>query len=154
MPIFAPETRKGNHFIAPVGLHQGVCVDVVDNGMKDTEWGEKHKITIVWEVDATVEHAQYALTVRKQYTLSMHEKSSLRRDLESWSGASLTEEPFDVEDMIGLNCQVQVVHNLSNNGKTYANVQAVVPLGKSMVPMRGSETYVRVQDRPVDDTRI
>ena len=33
---------------APEGLHQAVCCDVVDLGLKNTPWGDKHKIRIVW----------------------------------------------------------------------------------------------------------
>lgn len=154
MPIFTPETRKGNHFIAPVGTRRAVCVDVIDNGMKDTDWGEKHKITMVWEVDATVEHAQYAITVRKPYTLSLHEKSSLGKDLGRWLKGNLADKPFDVEEMIGKSCQLIVTHKLSSNGRTYANVEMVMPLEANMLDLQASGTYVRFQDRPVDDTRI
>lgn len=33
----------------PEGLHQAVCVDVIDRGVQPTKWGEKHQVTLVWD---------------------------------------------------------------------------------------------------------
>src|SRR3990167_2490369 len=78
------------------------------------------------------------------------EKANLRKHLEAWRGKKFTKEEldgFDVEKLLGVNCQLQVIHNLSDNGGTFANVQAIVPLGKGMVKIRPSEDYVRMVNR-------
>ena len=49
--------------------------------------------------------------------------------------------------MIGANSHLQVVHHLSKKGKTYAQVQAVVPMGKGQIKIKPSETFVRKKDR-------
>ena len=132
----------------PEGLHQAVCVDVVDLGVVKGQFGEKHKVAIRWQVDVTDERGRrYELS--KWYTLSLHEKANLRKDLECWRGRKFTEEElkgFDLEKLLGANCQLQVIHNVSDEGKTYDNVQAIVP-HNSKLPKIAALDYVRQKDR-------
>lgn len=135
---------------APEGLHQAVCVDVVDQGLKDSQWGEKHKVDIRWQIDQpNPDNQGKPFMVIKRYTLSLSEKANLRQDLEAWRGRRFSKEElegFDLEMLIGVNCQVQIIHNLGDNGKKWANVQAVVPLGKGMAKIQAQD-YIRVIDR-------
>lgn len=135
---------------APEGLHQAVCVDVVDLGLVKGPFGEKHKVEIRWQIDAVNADTGRRFDVRRWYTLSLHEKSNLRKDLETWRGQKFTADElkgFDLERLIGVNCQVQVIHNLSDEGKTYANVQAIVP-APAKVPKLAVQDYIRERDRP------
>lgn len=148
MGLIARDSRR-EFTPAPEGLHQGVCCDVVDLGLQETPWGQKEQIRIVWAIDAQDEQGRMILVVKK-YTLSLNEKATLRHHLEAWRGRKFTGEElqgFDLEKLIGANCQVQVVHNLGDDGRTYGNVQAVVPIGKGMTKLRPPETYTRVKDR-------
>lgn len=148
MPIIARDNRSEFN-PAPEGLHQAVCVDVVDKGMVTGQYGTKHQIQIRWQIDYADEETGRRPLVVKSYTLSLNEKAVLRHHLEAWRGKQFSAQEldgFDLENLIGANCQLQVVHNLGKNGTTYANVQAVVPLGKGMVKMQ-PEDYVRVCDR-------
>lgn len=132
----------------PEGLHQAVCVDVVDLGIVKGQFGEKHKVEIRWQADSENENGR-RFELRKWYTLSLHEKSNLRKDLECWRGRKFTEGElagFDLENLLGANCQLQVIHNLSDEGKTYDNVQAIVP-HNSKLPKISPQEYVRQQDR-------
>lgn len=143
---------------APEGLHSAVCCDVVDLGMMDNKFNPEkpqHKIRIVWQIEETdPENQDKRYIVSKMYTLSLHEKASLRKDLEGWRARKFTAEEskgFDVEKLLGVPCQVQVIHNVSEtNGNTYANVQAIVPLGKGMAKLVPDSNYTRVIDRPKD----
>ncbi len=143
---------------APEGLHGAVCCDVVDLGMMDNKFNPEkpaHKIRIVWQIEETdPENADKRYIVSKMYTLSLHEKASLRKDLEGWRAKKFSAEEskgFDVEKLLGVPCQVQIIHNVSEtNGNTYANVQAIVPLGKGMQRITPDSNYVRVIDRPED----
>lgn len=144
---------------APEGLYHGVCVDVWDI------WTEKRpehfggglvdKTRLVWQLDKE-DKDKRRYEVMATYTASLHEKAKLRQHLESWRGRRFTEEElkgFDIEKVIGANCQIQIVHNVSANGKTYANVQAIVPLGKGQVKIRPSDDFVRRKDRkPATET--
>ncbi len=135
---------------APEGLHQAVCVDVIDLGLVKTQWGEKHKVELVWQLDQNNPETGKRFTVRKRYGLSLHSKAVLRMDLESWRGKKFSPqelEGFDLEKLLGINGQVQVVHTLSDDGRIFGNVQAVVPIGKGMTKLR-AEDYTRMKDRP------
>src|SRR4029079_18261131 len=147
MPIIAKKPESSFE-PCPEGLHQAVCVDVVDLGVQKSQFGEKHKVEIRWQVDQENEQGR-RFQLRKWYTLSLHEKSNLRKDLECWRGRKFTETElagFDLENLIKANCQLQVIHNLSDEGKTYDNVQAIVP-HNAKLPKIIPQDYVREQDR-------
>lgn len=153
---------------APPGLHQAVCVDVVDLGMQETQFGEKRQLKIVWQLKTRNEKGE-RFQIRGTYTQSLNEKARLRHDLESWRGRPFTKDElraFDVEKLIGANCQIQVAHRVSAKGRTYANAQAIVPLAKGMAKIE-PENYERepwpdpediiegsVADPPADDSYV
>lgn len=86
--------------------------------------------------------------VQKRYTASLHEKSKLRPELESWRGRAFTEDElkeFDLEKLLGANCLLNVAH-VVKDGKTYANVTAVMPLKRGMEKLVATN-YTRVVDR-------
>lgn len=152
MPIIAKETGS-NFEPCPAGLHQAVCVDVVDLGEVKVTYAGKEKVQpkvyIVWQIDEEIPSrpGEY-FTVRRRYTLSLSDKASLRRDLETWRGKAFTPEQlkgFDLEALLGANCQISVAHD-TRDGSTYANVTAVVPLGKGMAKLT-AQNYTRVKDR-------
>ncbi len=151
---------KGASFVpCPAGSHVSVCCDVVDLGIVKTQYKDKvkaqHKIFIVWQTPEKNDEGKY-LTVRKRYTLSLHERSTLRKDLESWRGRAFTEEElngWDVENVLGVPCMLSVVH-AAVNGKVYANVAAIMKAPKGISAPEIDPSYVRVQDRPKDDGEV
>ena len=141
---------------APAGLHQGVCVDVVDMGILEVTFGGKtkkqHKVRLVWQIDEMRDDGKRFI-LQKRYTLSLHEKANLRKELESWRGRRFTDDElkgFDLEKLIGVNAFINVVH-AENQGNTYANVASLVPLKKGM-PAMAVQDYIRIKDRPKDGT--
>lgn len=148
MPIIAREPES-KFTPAPEGLHQAVCVDVVDLGLVETQWGQKPKVEIRWQLDVVNEDTQKRFDIRARYTLSLSEKANLRKQLETWRGRKFSHEElqgFDLEKLVGVNCQLQVIHNLTDEGKVYANVQAIVPHA-AKTPKIASLDYVREKDR-------
>jgi len=126
---------------------------VVDKGQVTDQFGTKHKVQIRWQLDARDEENDRRYMVVNTYNATLHEKAKLREHLVSWRGRDFSKaelEKFDLENVLEKNCQIQIVHNLSNNGRTYANVQAIVPLGKGMTQMR-PEDYIREKDRVPDE---
>lgn len=156
MAIIATAGDGGQTFTpAPVGVHQAVCVDVIDKGIVEVTYQGKtkkqHKISVAWQIDERRDDGKPYL-VYKRYTLSLNEKATLRKDLESWRGRAFTREEemgFDVETVLGANCQINVQHNTVGD-KTYANVVSIMPLGKSMGKM-GVRDYLRVSERPSEN---
>jgi hypothetical protein len=93
--------------------------------------------------------------VSKLYTLSLHERSNLRQDIETWLGAALTPHQlsgFDVESLIGRGCVVSVVQVQKPDGQIFANVDSILKLPKGIVAPAPAD-YVRKQDRLVSQPR-
>jgi hypothetical protein len=139
---------------APAGTHAAVCVDVVDLGVVETNWQgkvtRKHKVSIVWQIDEDRDDGK-PFAVRKRYTLSLHEKAALRKDLESWRGRAFTEEElqgFDLENLLRIGCLLNIIH-ASKDGQTYSNVASIMKLPKGMQAPEPRD-YVRVCDRPAE----
>ena len=89
----------------------------------------------------------------RRYTLSLHPKASLRKDLESWRAQPFTDEdfPVDLEGIIGAPATIVLVQNESG-GDVYVNVAQVLPAHVSdgdapEIP----ENYVRLKHREVTD---
>lgn len=153
MPILATAGESKSHTPAPSGLHQAVCVDAIDMGVLEVTYSGKtkkqHKIRLAWQIDELRDDGK-RFVVQKRYTCSLHEKATLRKELESWRGKPFTEDElrggFDLEKLLGVNCQINVQHVQAQSGETYANVVSIVPLGKGMTKIAALD-YVRDKDR-------
>lgn len=140
---------KGQDYVPPPsGLQRAVCCDVVELGLVDTNFGRKRKIKLCWQSEHLMENGKPFL-IQQRYTATLHPKGTLRPALESWRGKALTQqeaEDFDLEVLLGKNCQILIVHN-TKDGTTYGNVQSIVPPPKGVPPLTVRD-YTRVQDRP------
>jgi hypothetical protein len=151
MPIIAKK-EKSNFQPCPEGLFPAICCDVVDKGMQETQWGSKHKIQLRWLVAAKPQRDdKKPHMISKSYTLSLHEKANLRLMLEVWRGRKFTEqetEGFDIEQLIGAPCQIQVAQEASRqSGDVYAFPQVVLKAVKG-APLVPIGDYVRECNRP------
>lgn len=126
--------------IPGAGLQDAVCSKVFDLGkhLNNFNGNLQHKVMVVWELGETMNTGEFAgkrFVVHKEYTLSLHEKANLRKDLEGWTGKSIPEEKaregVDLEKFLGRQATVTIQHKTSNNGNTYANVVAVAPPTKN-----------------------
>jgi hypothetical protein len=154
MAIIAKASSK-KYTLCPAGVHHAVCCDVVDLGEVEVTYQQKtrkqHKIRLVWQIDEMNEDANppRRFTASRRYTCSLDEKASLRRDLEAWRGRPFTKQEldgFDLEVLIGVNCQLNVIHEAKPTGDVYDNVSSIMPLGKGMAKI-GPLDYVRAKDR-------
>jgi len=155
MSLVVTESAKSDYQPTSMGLHQAVLVDVVDLGVLETPWGDKHKCTLVFETDE-LDPEGIPLRVSKRYTLSLSEKSNLRQDLERWRGrkfeAKELKNGFDLESLLGMNATIYVAHRVTEKG-LFANIQTLLPpvKGKDGKPawkaMAVSPFYKRVIER-------
>jgi hypothetical protein len=144
MGFIAKDEGGSNFKRVPSGVHIGRCYSLIDLGtqLSSGQYGEKmqHKVRISWELFGEDEQGQpltimvdgkeMPLTISKSYTVSLHEKSSLRKDLSAWRGRDFSEEEakaFDISKLVGAYCMVNVTTSESN-GKTYTNVAGLTPL--------------------------
>lgn len=146
-PLIArrPTTQRAQ---APEGLFAACCVDVQALGLVQGAYGPKHKVRLVWQLDLETDEG-HRYEVARVYTLSLHERATLRKDLESWRGRAFTErelDGFDLEKLLGVNAQIQVVARLGDDGQVYANVATVIPPVKGG-PRLAPIDFVRLKDR-------
>lgn len=146
--------NKKEYTPAPEGLHQAVCIDVVELGLVTTQYKgapyTRRCSEIRWVIEEKDPKTGKPHMLLRRFTESLSTKGHLRPFLESWRGKKFTNEElkgFDIEKLVGANCQIQVIHNISNDGETYANVQAVVPIHKNAGRMAVPSDYIRVKDR-------
>lgn len=139
--------KEGGNFIpAPEGMHNAVCVDIVELHDVQTMWGTKDLIRVVWEIDAKMESGKPFL-VNQRYTPSLNSKATLRKHLKSWRGRDFTKEEldgFELDSIIGASCQIVIIHNEGKDGNTYANISAIL---KAKDKLEASGNYIRVKDR-------
>jgi len=148
MGLVAKEPAGGGDFKpVPTGVHQAVCVAIWDLGTQHNPIYNRsaHKIMIMWEfpehrIDIEKEGQpvkNMPMVLSKEYTLSLHRKADLRKDLESWRERAFTEKElqgFHLKVLLGVNCMIQVMHNTKGEGenkRTYANVNTIMKLPKT-----------------------
>jgi len=122
--------------IAPTGSHLARLYRIIDLGTQKSEYMGKvnmlRKVKFFWELhgdDLKTDDGKPLIQTRN-YTLSLGEKASLRKDLESWRGKSFTDDElrgFDLTNLLDKWCMITVQHRESN-GKTYADAVAVTPV--------------------------
>lgn len=144
MGFIAADSGGGNFKRVPAGVHIGRCYSLIDLGTQRTEgqYGVKmqHKVRIGWELFGEDENGgplvvevdgqDMPMTISKSYTVSLHEKAGLRKDLSAWRGRDFTEDEakaFDISKLLGAYCMVNVTTS-ETNGKTYSNVAGLTPL--------------------------
>jgi hypothetical protein len=149
MGLIATDAGGGGNFKrVPAGAYIGRCYSLIDLGtqLTDGQYGQKmqHKLRIGWELfgeddngqplTVDIDGKEVPMTISKSYTVSLHEKASLRKDLAAWRGRDFTDEEakaFDVSKLIGAYCMVNVTTS-ETNGKTYSNVAGITPLPSAL----------------------
>lgn len=136
MPIVLKETSGGGASV-PVGTHLAICYRIVDLGTQpDTGFGEKHKLSIAWEVPGEtvqVDGKPMPMTISKTYALSMNAKSTLRKELAAWRGRDFTKEElagFNMNAILGKPCLITV--ETGENGKSRVGSVAAVMKGMTI----------------------
>ena len=130
----------------PAGMHLARCYRIIDLGTQSTEWQgqqkKNYKVMILWEVHGEDENGKALVTDRnepmsisKNYTMSLGDMSRLRADLKAWRGRDFTQEElrgFQLKNVLGAWCMLNVVHAEGNDGKIYANVSTVNPVPSAL----------------------
>jgi hypothetical protein len=146
MGIYAEKKESGDFVQVEPGTYVARCYSMIEIGTIETEFnGEKkkaHRVSITWELptELAVFHEDKGpepFVVSKEYTLSMHEKATLRKDLESWRGKAYTEEEtkrFDVTKLLGQACMLSVVQEAGKKDPTrnYVKVSSVSKIVRGM----------------------
>lgn len=121
------------------GVYTAISSMLIDIGGQKSPLDNnvRRKFMIVWNIVGEyveVNNEQLPRVMSKEYTLSLNEKSNLRKDLQAWRGQAFTEEElqgFDLLTVMNKPCQLQII-NEEKNGKNYNNISAIMALPKGM----------------------
>jgi len=139
---FFVEDKGGQFTNCPAGMHLGRCYRVIDLGTQKSVFKGQtkflHKVRLIWEIHGTDDNGkQIAMndgrpfSISKNYTLSWSDKANLRIDLQSWRGRPFTHEEmrrFDLKNILGAWCMLNVIETIGTDGRTYTNVDSVTPV--------------------------
>lgn len=142
MSFYVEATSHREFKMVPPGTHLARCYRLVDLGTQTVDWqGQQkfqHKIMLGWEIHGEDDQGQPLVTdegeplaMFKNYTLSWSENATLRKDLQTWRGAPWSDDEakrFNLQNILGQWCMVNVIHRAGENGKTYANIAGLSPV--------------------------
>lgn len=144
MPIIAESNPTTHYEPIPAGTYLARCYSMIHMGTNIEDiMGEKkelNKVRITWELPTEMkifneEKGEQPCVISKEFTLSMHEKATLRKYLESWRGRGFTEDEaraFDITVLLGKACMLSIIHKVSKSLKTYAEITSVSAIPKGM----------------------
>lgn len=130
------------------GVYTAISSAIVDLGLQNNEKFDKtqRKFMMIWTIlNETIEvnGEQLPRQLSKEYSFSLHEKSTLRKDLQAWRGKAFTEEElrgFNILNVLNVPCQLQVLLE-EKNGKSYNNIASIMALPKGTEVDRLDNTY-------------
>ena len=99
-----------------------------------------NKVRLYWELPSEMiiyneEKGEQPRAMSKEFTLSLHEKSNLRKFLEAWRGKSFNQkelDDFELTNLIGATCMITVIHKEGKDGNTYVEISSVSKIMKGV----------------------
>jgi hypothetical protein len=160
MPILARNNSKPVELI-PAGNYLARCYQMIEVGtITESVMGKNvthPKVRIGWELPTELkvfsqERGEQPLVISQEYTLSMNEKSSLRKMLASWRGKEFTEDEaksFDITKLLGVGCMLNIIHKPKKSDPTsfYQTIAGITGVPKGMkVPAAINKLFVLSYD--------
>ena len=151
--ILATGNTETKREIVPSGTHIARCYSMIHIGTVEWEWqGEtkySNKIRVTFELPHEMRDfsgEQKPMVISKEYTLSLHEKSNLRRDLEGWRGKSFTNKElahFDTTNLISKECNISIIHKTSKSGNEFAQIGSISGITKGTdCPKQFNDSFI------------
>jgi hypothetical protein len=142
MALIAKESGGGGGEFTPVpqGMHLARCYRVIDLGTQESSYlgTVKHlpKVMVLFEVHGEDDSGNPIVTAKgepmsisKNFTLSLGEMATLRKDLQTWRGREFTAEElrgFELKNVLGAWAMISVIKAMGANGKEYTNIAAIL----------------------------
>lgn len=160
MAIFATNAGTKRDLI-PSGNYIGRCYQMIHIGtVVESFQGEMkqfNKVRIGWELPTErrvfkEENGEQPYVISKEFTLSMNEKSNLRKMLASWRGKDFSEDEakkFDITKLLGVPCMINVIHKpkVSDPTSVYEQIASITPVPKGIpIPDQENKTQVLSYD--------
>lgn len=145
MAITAKDNRPPRELIE-AGNYIARCYQMIEVGTVIEDYQGKPKtltkVRIGWELPTELKvfkegNGEQPRVISNEYTLSMADKATLRKHLESWRGKTFTEEEakaFDITKLLGVPCMLNIIHKPSKSDATkiYEQISNVSPTPKGM----------------------
>jgi hypothetical protein len=167
MALTAPASDKkrdpvpaGNHIAR---LYQIIHLGTIKTGFKDEDGDDQTADTVRLSFELCNELKVFKegddpkpLAVAREFTFYMSPKSNLRKFVEGFIGTTLADaeaSAFDLEQLLGQPCLLNVVHKTSKSGNVYALVSAAAPLPKGMTApaLVNSKSVIDVASSPIEE---
>ena len=151
--IIVSGNTENKREIVPSGTHIARCYSMIHIGTVEWEYNGETKYTNKVRLTFELPHEMRdfsgedkPMVISKEYTLSLHEKSNLRRDLEGWRGKSFTNQEllsFDITDVLGSSCNISIIHKTSKSGNEFAQIGSISGMSKgTQCPEQFNESFV------------
>lgn len=138
-------TNSGGNFkLLDAGTYTARCFSMIHIGTIEESFEgkskESNKVRLTWELPTELKEfkeseGEKPYFLSKDFTLSMHEKASLRKFLESWRGKGFSEEEakkFNIVKLIGVACMLNVIHKPKKDGNMRLDIASIMPMPKGM----------------------
>jgi len=143
MAIIATSTGSTNFEPIATGNYPARCYSMVHIGtVEENIQGtlkRLNKVRITWELPSELkvfkeENGEQPCVISKEFTLSLHEKATLRSFLKNWRGKDFTDDEaksFDIEKLVGAPCMLNITHKAKKDGSgVYAEIGSVSAMPK------------------------
>lgn len=165
MSMIVKENGGAEIPVLEAGVYTAYSSALIDLGVQRSEKFQKdtRKLRIIWTVmneEIDLNGEKHARTISKEYSFSLGDKSTLRKDLQAWRGKSFTAEElkgFDLRTILNKACQLQIIVE-EKDGKHFNNIAGIMALPKGTVvdvPKTGivfdtynSDTWINYEKAP------
>lgn len=143
MAIIATSSGSTNFEPIATGNYPARCYSMVHIGtVEENILGtlkKLNKVRITWELPTELkvfkeENGEQPCVISKEFTLSLHEKATLRSFLKNWRGKDFTDDEaksFDIEKLVGAPCMLNITHKTKKDGSgVYAEIGSVSAMPK------------------------
>lgn len=144
MAIKAPFGGNKEFKVAPAGNHIARVCSIIHLGVLPGEYMGQPKETDTVRIGFELSNERETFKegeepkpfiVSAEYTVSMNEKAKLRKIVEGIEGVTFYDEEaesYDVTELLGKVCMLNVSHKTSAKGNTYAKIESAAPLPKGI----------------------
>ena len=150
MSLTLSETERVERKPIEAGNHRAVLYSVVELGTHKNIYDEREKwrrmARFTFECSDLIDDFEVVengkttkvekpLVISTEQTLSLGEKSNLRKLLEGWRGQAFTSaelKQFNLKNLLGKSALINVIHKTSKQGRTYAAITNISKLPKGM----------------------
>ena len=130
------------------GVYTAISSAIIDLGLQTSEKFQKtqRKFMMIWNIlgeEVEVNGEKLPRQISKEYSFSLNEKSTLRKDLQAWRGKVFTDEElqgFNLLNILNKSCQLQIILE-DKNGKQYNNIAGIMSLPKGTKVEELQNTY-------------